>query len=112
VSGYVNNGTMLRRYHYADRRTTAANLRFDTTQITPATGIRRGGEIEYTINVVNDGPDKAGHITFENPLPNGTTFVSFDAPEGWVSYQLPLSLSARFRVPPTGSRAVSQRHFG
>ena len=89
VSGYVNNGTMLRRYHYADRRTTAANLRFDATQITPATGIRRGGEIEYTINVVNDGPDKAGHITFENPLPNGTTFVSFDAPEGWVSYQLP-----------------------
>jgi uncharacterized repeat protein (TIGR01451 family)/uncharacterized delta-60 repeat protein len=85
VSGYVSDGTMLRRYHHSDRRTTAANLGFDH----PVTVIKRGDEIEYTIRVVNDGPDKAGHVTFENPLPDGTTFVSFEAPAGWVSYQLP-----------------------
>ena len=84
-----NKESMLGRYHYADERTSGADLRFETTRTSPAATARRGHEITYTITVHNDGPAKAGHVTFENAIPNGTTFVSFEAPEGWVTYQQP-----------------------
>ena len=82
-------GGTLQRYHYSDERGSVANLRFETTRTSPAATVRRGHEITYTITVHNDGPAKAGHVTFENAIPNGTTFVSFEAPEGWVTYQQP-----------------------
>jgi uncharacterized repeat protein (TIGR01451 family) len=85
----LNFETVLERYHYSDERTSGANLRFETTRTNPAETVSPGHRITYTIRVVNDGPVKAGHVTFENAIPNGTTFVSFEAPEGWVTYQQP-----------------------
>ena len=95
-------GSSLTRHHYTDGGK-QADLRFATTTITPANGINPGDEIEYAISVVNDGRHKAGHVTFENSLPHGTSFVSFEAPPGWVIYQLP---SMR------GGRKISCSRYG
>jgi uncharacterized repeat protein (TIGR01451 family) len=89
VSGWRLAGGVLGRYHYSDERGSVANLRFETTRANPAETVSPGHRITYTIRVVNDGPAKAGYVTFENAIPNGTTFVSFEAPEGWVTYQQP-----------------------
>jgi uncharacterized repeat protein (TIGR01451 family) len=79
--------TLLRRYHYTDEGR-LADLRIDTTQIRPE-AVRPRDVIEYSIEVANAGPDRAGHVTFENLIPDGTTFVDFTPPEDWVTYQRP-----------------------
>ncbi len=95
----------LRRFHYTDERRPNANLRFEATSATPVTGINAGDEIVYTIKVVNDGPAAAGHVTLENQLPEGTTFLQFKPAAGWVIYDLPFMHSGKvvcsgFRLEP------------
>ena len=93
------------RLHYEDEGK-SADLRIDTTGIIPPRNVGPGDEIEYTIRVANNGKNKAAHLTFENSLPNGTTFVSLEAPDGWVTYQLRSLSSARCRVLATALQPV------
>jgi uncharacterized repeat protein (TIGR01451 family) len=45
--------------------------------------VAAGGNITYTIEVVNIGPGAAPTATLNDPLPPGTTFVSLMSPAGW-----------------------------
>lgn len=47
--------------------------------------VRRGDNITYTILLDNNGAFDAQDVTLTDPLPAGTTFVSFTAPAGWVA---------------------------
>ncbi|HXT20050.1 MAG TPA: hypothetical protein VN923_04790 [Thermoanaerobaculia bacterium] len=42
-----------------------------------------GTDLTYTINVHNAGPSDAADVELNDPLPDGTTFVSLTAPAGW-----------------------------
>jgi len=44
-----------------------------------------GANITYTITVTNAGPGTAQNVSFSDPVPTGTTFVSFTSPGGWTS---------------------------
>jgi uncharacterized repeat protein (TIGR01451 family) len=44
-----------------------------------------GSNLTYTITVQNAGPMTAPDVTLFDPLPTGTTFVSFTAPAGWTA---------------------------
>ncbi len=49
----------------------------------PAT-VSAGGMLTYTITVKNNGPNDARNVVLNDGLQQGTTFVSFSAPPGWV----------------------------
>ncbi len=42
-----------------------------------------GSEVQYAVEVANDGPGVAHHVEMENTVPPGTTFQSVDSPPGW-----------------------------
>ena len=42
-----------------------------------------GSNVTYNIEVQNFGPDSSVSTTLSDPLPAGTTFVSFTSPAGW-----------------------------
>lgn len=43
-----------------------------------------GGDLTYTLTVNNQGPSPAVTATFEDTLPDGTTFQSLSSPGGWI----------------------------
>jgi uncharacterized repeat protein (TIGR01451 family) len=43
-----------------------------------------GGNLTYTIAVINNSPDAADGVTLSDALPAGTTFVSLIPPAGWT----------------------------
>lgn len=45
--------------------------------------VQVGTDLAYTITVANAGPDAAANVSWSDPLPAGTTFVSLAAPGGW-----------------------------
>ncbi|HKD34988.1 MAG TPA: hypothetical protein VKB73_16240 [Gaiellaceae bacterium] len=51
------------------------------TKTGPATA-QSGGTITYTLNVANAGPFDAHHVTVDDPLPAGETFVSASTTQG------------------------------
>ncbi len=53
-----------------------------TTTVTPATVIA-GNDITYTQTVTNNGPSASSNVSFTQPIPASTTFVSVSAPAGW-----------------------------
>ena len=54
-----------------------------TTVATPTTVIS-GNNITYTQTVTNNGPAAASTVSFTEPIPANTTFVSVSAPAGWT----------------------------
>ena len=46
--------------------------------------ITPGNDLTYSIAVVNNGPDAAINVSWSDPLPAGTTFVSVTEPGGWT----------------------------
>ncbi|MEP7274038.1 MAG: hypothetical protein ABI882_21240 [Acidobacteriota bacterium] len=89
AAGQVGIGqSVLQRFHYDDE-SRAADLSIDTIGITPTRVVHPGDEITFDMRVNNNGKSNAGYLTFQNPLPTGTTFVSLGAPNGWVTYQEP-----------------------
>src|SRR5262249_49476405 len=77
---------------------------------TPA-AIHPGDIISYNIQVSNDGPGKAAHVTLDTQTPPHTTFVSLSAPPGWVVYQKPTlnstgAVTSSVYALPSGSTAV------
>ncbi len=56
----------------------------------------RGGQLTYTLAVVNNGPSGATNVTLVNTLPTGVTFVSANGPTGTT-----------VTPPPTGSNDVT-----
>ena len=92
--------------------TSAANLRFETTHTNPATTVRRGHEITYTITVHNNGPAKAGHVTFKMPFPTEQLLSHSRHLRVGSPINSPAAFSAtRYRVPATGLNRVSRRNF-
>ena len=58
-----------------------------STTITAAPDpVLAGASITYQITVTNAGPDQAGAIHMEFPLPPGTTFVSQSNDLGWICF--------------------------
>ena len=53
-----------------------------STVATPAT-VWSGNDITYTQTITNNGPAAASGVTFTEPIPTNTTFVSVSAPVGW-----------------------------
>jgi large repetitive protein len=51
------------------------------TKSAPATVVA-GETLTYTVNVANAGPSAARNVTLNDPLPEGTTFVSLSQPSG------------------------------
>ena len=49
---------------------------------TPHTSLP-GGQVVYTLEVTNAGPNAAVNAVMTDPLPGGTTFVSLVSPGGW-----------------------------
>jgi uncharacterized repeat protein (TIGR01451 family) len=45
--------------------------------------VNAGQNFFYTITVNNNGPDPAANVSWSDPLPGGTTFVSLSSPGGW-----------------------------
>ena len=45
--------------------------------------VNAGQNFFYTITVDNAGPDSADDVSWSDPLPAGTTFVSLSSPGGW-----------------------------
>ena len=75
----------------AATNTTATNYNFGeltsselsiTKTGTPHTALP-GGQVVYTLEVTNAGPNAAIDAVMTDPLPGGTTFVSIVAPGGW-----------------------------
>ena len=62
--------------------TAAADLA--VTKVGPPTA-GPGGDVTYSISVVNNGPDAATMVALNDTLPAGTTFVAFTAPVGWAA---------------------------
>ncbi|HEX7153126.1 MAG TPA: DUF11 domain-containing protein [Thermoanaerobaculia bacterium] len=46
--------------------------------------INAGQNFFYTVSVTNNGPDPASTVSWSDPLPAGTTFVSLSQPGGWT----------------------------
>ncbi len=46
--------------------------------------VAAGTNLTYTITVTNNGPNYAGSVLLNDPLPAGTTFQSLSAPAGWA----------------------------
>ena len=46
--------------------------------------VTAGTTLAYTITVTNNGPDAADNVSWNDPLPAGTTFVSLASPGGWT----------------------------
>ncbi|MDG3007239.1 hypothetical protein [Paludisphaera mucosa] len=44
-----------------------------------------GGDVRFTLTVVNAGPDASQGLTLTGAVPLGATFVSFAAPAGWTT---------------------------
>lgn len=42
-----------------------------------------GSQLTYTITAINEGPDDAASVAWNDPLPVGLTFSSLSAPAGW-----------------------------
>jgi uncharacterized repeat protein (TIGR01451 family) len=53
------------------------------TAATPPT-VLAGNNITYTQTVTNNGPAAASTVSFTEPVPTNTTFVSVSAPAGWT----------------------------
>ena len=70
---------------------TLANL--SITKLSPAPQVLAGGEIVYTISVLNSGPSTARNVAITDALPAETTFVSADNggvhSAGTVSWTIP-----------------------
>ena len=49
------------------------------------TPVAINGNLTYTIQVTNNGPNDASGVTVNNPLPAALAFVSATAPSGWTS---------------------------
>jgi uncharacterized repeat protein (TIGR01451 family) len=49
-----------------------------------------GGNITYSINVRNDGPQTASSVSLSDVIPTNTTFVSVTGPAGWTCPPLPV----------------------
>jgi uncharacterized repeat protein (TIGR01451 family) len=47
--------------------------------------VAAGSDVTYAIVVTNNGPDDAASATLIDPLPPGTTVISFTASSGWAS---------------------------
>ena len=45
--------------------------------------VSAGTNLTYTVTVTNAGPNYAGSVVLDDPLPAGTTFQSLSAPAGW-----------------------------
>jgi uncharacterized repeat protein (TIGR01451 family) len=54
-----------------------------STAATPAS-VFAGNDITYTQTVTNNGPAAASAVSFSEPIPTNTTFVSVLAPAGWT----------------------------
>ena len=46
--------------------------------------VTAGTTLAYAITVTNNGPDPADNVSWNDPLPAGTTFVSLASPGGWT----------------------------
>ena len=44
--------------------------------------VARGGKITYSIQVKNNGPERAGGVVLSDPLPAGTKLVSATTSQG------------------------------
>jgi uncharacterized delta-60 repeat protein/uncharacterized repeat protein (TIGR01451 family) len=86
--GVTYSWAVLARYLNDDGTPASADLSLGMISASPS-HIAPGTIVTYTIPVGNIGPGKAAHVTFANPLPNDTTFVSFSAPPGWIVYERP-----------------------
>jgi uncharacterized repeat protein (TIGR01451 family)/CSLREA domain-containing protein len=69
----------------ASSNTTVSNGQADVvlTKSGPVTAVS-GTTFDYTFNLVNIGPATADNITFSDPLPAGTVFVSNTTPSGFT----------------------------
>jgi uncharacterized protein len=71
----------------ADTETTtvgtgSAALSLDKTEdVDP---VAPGNNLVYTLTISNEGPSNADTVSWSDPLPVGTTFVSFTQPGGWT----------------------------
>jgi len=79
-----------------------------TNTAAPATYVR-GGTIDYTIVVTNQGPDFATGVMLEDILPANTTFVSITAPPAFSCGTQPLG--GRIFCGATVSLPVSSNTF-
>jgi uncharacterized repeat protein (TIGR01451 family) len=61
--------------------TPAADLQ--VTQTDMPDPVFLGSNVTYNIAVKNNGPDTATSVTFTDPVPGNTTFVSLSSPLGW-----------------------------
>jgi len=61
---------------------TSANLAV-TISASPSPDVLAGSNVTYTITVNNLGPAASSGVTFSDPIPTNTTFVSATTPSGW-----------------------------
>jgi uncharacterized repeat protein (TIGR01451 family) len=81
----------------------AVDLR--VTKTTP--GAAAGGEVTWTVGVVNRGPSTATGVTLADPLPAGTTFVGATAGQGGCSLDGTTVRCALGTLPPQGAAQVT-----
>ena len=60
-----------------------------------SSAVVHGGNLTYTIAVTSKGPDFGYNVRIDDPLPGGTTFVSYNAVGGHAQ-RLPWVAQARF----------------
>jgi uncharacterized repeat protein (TIGR01451 family)/fimbrial isopeptide formation D2 family protein len=72
----------------------------------PATA---GGDLEYTINVTNNGPSDAQGVTLSDPLPASAAFVAFDS-GGSSCTQSAGSISCSFGTLAAGASQLVKVH--
>ena len=60
------------------------------TKVDSPDPVLAGANLTYTITVQNAGPDSAVNVSLTDPVPVGTSFVSFMSPGGWTSTTPPV----------------------
>lgn len=98
VDASLANGTILSNTASATDSTTDPNAANDSATQTTTVGtsadlaitktdapdpVTAGNNVTYTINVTNNGPSTASTVSWSDPLPGSTTFVSLSAAAGW-----------------------------
>ncbi len=88
---------------------TSTSAALGVNVVSPIT-VAPGGNITYTIDVANSGPDAALQTELNAAVPAGTTLVSFVAPAGWNAAAPVVggtgSIAASIASLPSGGMAV------
>lgn len=83
----------------------------NSTDLTPliSAKVAKGGEVTYSIQVRNNGPERAGGVVLTDPIPVGAKLISADTPQGTCA---PTSdLTCKLGLLRSGATAVVTIHL-